>query len=227
MEFSEITIGVLLGVLVIVGSIYLTYFLYTAYKKRKELKKDGEEIEIDNKKSKIAEILLFIYFGISIFMLATNITYRTSPYIDSKYYVSVNSTSMAAPLSSNAYLKANNLTNQIKQYDIACFDKLEKQDINLYDIILFKKDNKLIVHRVIKITDDGYITKGDNNSEKDDWVVTRNQILGIYKKTLHFMSMVNYFGYTPGFYVLMVGATYCIGTILLFEYKNKKLIGTN
>lgn len=227
MEFAEITIGVLLGVLVIVGSIYLTYFLYTAYKKRKELKQDGEEIEIDNKKSKIAEILLFIYFGISIFMLATNITYRTSPYIGGKYYVSVNSTSMAAPLSSNAYLKANNLTNQIKQYDIACFDKLEKQDINLYDIILFKKDNKLIVHRVIIITDDGYITKGDNNSEKDDWVVTRNQILGIYKKTLHFMSMINYFVYTPGFYVLMVGATYCMGTILLFEYKNKKLIGTN
>lgn len=224
MEFAEIIIGVLLGVLVIIGSIYLTYFLYTAYKKRKELKQEGEEIEIDSKKSKIAEVLLFIYFGLSIFMLATNITYRTSPYINGQYYVSVNSTSMAAPLSSNAYLKANDLTNQIKQYDIVCFDKLENQDINLYDIILFKKDNKLIVHRIIEISEDGYITKGDNNEKRDDWVVNRNEILGIYKKTLHFMSMINYFGYTPGFYVLIVGATYCLGTILLFEYKNKKLI---
>lgn len=224
MEFAEITIGVLLGVLVIVGSIYLTYFLYTAYKKRKELKKEGEEIEIDSKKSKIAELLLLIYFGISIFIFVTNVTYRSSPYINGQYYVSVNSTSMAAPLSTNAYLKENNLTNQIKQYDIACFDKLDNQDINLYDIILFKKDNKLIVHRIVEIKEDGYATKGDNNAERDDWTVARTEILGLYKKKLHFMSAINYFGYTPGFYVLMVGATYCLGTILFFEYKNKKLL---
>lgn len=224
MEFAEITIGVLLGVLVIVGSIYLTYFLYTAYKKRKELKKEGEKIEIDSKKSKIAEVLLFIYFGLAIFMLAINITYRASPYIDGKYYVSVNTTSMSAPLSTNAYLQNNSLTNQIKQYEIVCFDKLEDQEIKLYDIILFKKDNKLIVHRIVEITEDGYFTKGDNNAERDDWTVARVEILGIYKKKLHFMSAINYFGYTPGFYVLMVGATYCLGTFLFFEYKNKKLI---
>ena len=224
MEFAEITIGVLLGLLVIVGSIYLTYFLYTAYSKRKKLKKDGQEIEIDNKKSKVAEILLLVYFGISIFMLVTNITYRASQYINGEYYVSVNTTSMAAPLSSNTYLASNKLTNQIKQYDVACFDKLEEQEISLYDIILFKKDNKLIVHRVVEITENGYITKGDNNSERDDWVVDKSEVMGIYKKTLHFMSMINYFGYTPGFYVLIAGATYCLGTLLFFEYKNKKLM---
>ena len=224
MGFAEITIGVLLGLLVIVGNIYLTYFHYTAYKKRKELKADGQEIEIDNKKSKIAEILLLVYFGLSIFLLATNITYRTSHYINGNYYVSVNTTSMAAPLTSNTYLKDNNLTNQIKQYDVVEFKKLDNQNIELYDIILLKKDNKLIVHRVVDINEDGYITKGDNNTKKDDWVVNQGEVLGIYNRTLHFMSAVNYFGYTPGFYVLIVGATYCLGTLLLFEYKNKKLI---
>ena len=225
MEFAEIVIGVLLGVLVIVGSIYLTYFLYTSYKKRKELKEEGEEIEIDSKKGKIAELLLLIYFGLSVFILATNITYRASPYINGQYYVSVNTTSMAAPLSTNTYLKSYDLKNQIKQYDIACFDKLEDQEIKLYDIILFKKDNKLIVHRIVEINEEGYITKGDNNKERDDWTVSRNEVLGIYDRTLHFMSAVNYLGYTPGFYVLIVGTTYCLGVLLFFEYKNKKLLG--
>lgn len=46
-----------------------------------------------------------------------------------------------------------------------------EQDIHIGDIITFKQDNHLIVHRVIdKGTDEQgiyFITKGDNNSESD------------------------------------------------------------
>lgn len=41
------------------------------------------------------------------------------------------------------------------------------REVNIGDIIVFKRNNKLIAHRVIVIGVDYYITKGDNNSYED------------------------------------------------------------
>lgn len=224
MLIAEITIAVLLGILVVVSSIYLTYFSIQNYKKLKERKENGDEIENGNG-GKILSIILASYLLVSMFIFITNLTYKASPIINNQYYVSVNSDSMAAPLSSNTYLDTNKLTNQIKQYDIAVIDKYVDQEIKQYDIILFKKDKKYIIHRVIEIQNSGdtYQTQGDNNPFKDDFTVEKSEVLGIYKRSLKFMSFVNYLGYTPGFYVLIIGVTYDIGALLYFEYKKEKL----
>ena len=132
---------------------------------------------------------------------------------------------MAAPLSSNTYLKEHQLTNQIHQYDIAVIKGLKEETINQYDIILFRQDNKLIVHRVIEVVDSQtYKTQGDNNASPDEWTVSTDDVLGIYSRSLTFLSFINYLGYTPGFYVAIVGVTYDLGIILFFEIRTNKLL---
>ena len=225
MQFSEIIIAVFLGLILLVASIYLTHFSCQKYKKKKEVLAEGEYYyEEKSKKGLALNIVLYIYLSIAAFVFITNMVYRSSPYINNQYYVSVNSNSMAAPLSSNTYLVSNNLKNQIAQYDVAVFDKLENQEIKLYDIVLFKRDNKLIVHRVVEIVDENscYV-QGDNNPVRDEGVVNRNDLQGIYKKKLTFMSFVNYLGYTPGLYVSLAGVTYLIASSLTFEILNNKL----
>ena len=135
---------------------------------------------------------------------------------------------MSQALKENYYLDNNKLTNQIAQYDIAVFDKTTENNIEKYDIILFKKDNILIAHRVVEISDDGlFYTQGDKNPERDDFTVSYTEVLGKYNHSLKFLSFVNYIGYTPGFYVTMVGVTYDIGVILYFEFKRSKLRKNN
>ena len=227
MLIAEITIAVLLGVIVIVSSIYITYFSISSYKLNKQRLENGEPELINvTKRGRIVSIILAVYFGLSLGMFATNVFYRTAPVMNGKIYVSVNSNSMSKALEKNNYLAANNLTNQIAQYNIAEFKKKdENTEIKKYDIILFKEKNKLIVHRIVDIDIYGnYITQGDNNETPDDWVVDKNSVMGVYQKSLHFLSFVNYLTYTPGFYVAVVGATYILGTLITFEILNGKLL---
>ena len=220
MLITEIIIAVLLGILVVVSSIYLTHFLYSSYKIMKERVASGDYYDEPNTKKKVFSIILVAYFALSAAIFGINLFYRSSPYINNQYYVSIKTDSMAQALSTNYYLKNNNLTNQIAQYNIAVFDKLDNNEIKKYDIILFKKDNRLIAHRIVEINDDGtYTTQGDKNPAKDDFTVNKDEILGKYNHSLGFMSFINYLGYTPGFYVAMVGVTYDIGVILFFDYK--------
>ena len=228
MLISEITIAVLLGLLIITTSIYLTYFSYQNYRRVKNYLNEGgslEEVEI--KKHRVLSILLIVYFAFSLFTFAIKTIYSVSPYINGNYYVSVNSTSMAAPLSSNTYLKEHQLTNQIHQYDVALFKGLKEETINQYDIILFKQDDKLIAHRVIEVKDSQtYKTQGDNNPAPDEWTVSKENVLGIYDHSLTFLSFINYLGYTPGFYVAIVGVTYDLGILLFFEIRTNKLLNS-
>ena len=224
MIVSEIFIGVLLGIIIIVSSIYLTYFLLSAFKKKKERYDEGDFQEEKSIKGRVFTGILISFFALSMFVFITNLTYRFMPLISNQYYVSVNSDSMAKALDVNTYLSDNHLTNQIYQYDVAVCDKYENQELKQYDIILFKKENKRIIHRITKINEDGtYITQGDNNYREDDWTVNNQEILGIYHHSLKFMSFINYLGYTPGLYVLMTGFIYDFGVVLYFDIKKEKL----
>ena len=228
MWLTELIIAVLLGVLGVITSIYLTYFLYGNYKKKKEAMSEDDYEESyypKSKKNLVLSIILCVYFGFSLFSFATNLVYKSMPMINNQYYVSVNSNSMAAKHSNNSYLAYYDLNNQIAQYDIAVFDKYNGEDeIKQYDIILFKSENKLIVHRVFQINPDGtFVTRGDNNGESDENPVSKIDVLGIYNHKLVFMSFINYLGYTPGFYIALVAVTYDLGVMLVFEILDSKL----
>ena len=60
---------------------------------------------------------------------------------------------------------------------------VETEEVQVGDIIAYRIGEKnkyfspIIVHRVVAITEDGFIFQGDNNIEPDDKVVRKAQIL--------------------------------------------------
>ena len=60
---------------------------------------------------------------------------------------------------------------------------VETEEVQVGDIIAYRIEEKnkyfspIIVHRVVGITEDGFIFQGDNNIEPDDNVVRKAQIL--------------------------------------------------
>lgn len=56
---------------------------------------------------------------------------------------------------------------------------LEPDDIHVGDIIsISRQGNKNLLHRVVRIENGGYITKGDNNNIEDEQIWTFDQING-------------------------------------------------
>ncbi len=62
--------------------------------------------------------------------------------------------------------------------DVAIVQKVEKEDIIVGDIIQFWTEEYFIIHRVVAIENDKYITKGDNNNIKDRVPVDFGQVKG-------------------------------------------------
>ena len=58
------------------------------------------------------------------------------------------------------------------------------------DIIAFKlQDGTLVTHRVVEITDEGIVTKGDNNEDVDSNLVNKNNYVG---KNIFWIPKVGY-----------------------------------
>ncbi len=66
------------------------------------------------------------------------------------------------------------LPNGMSKGDLLIVTKAE--DLKIGDIILYNRD-VTIVHRIISITNDGYVTKGDNNLVSDP-EISRRQVVG-------------------------------------------------
>lgn len=60
---------------------------------------------------------------------------------------------------------------------------VEPEEIQVGDIVAYRAEEKIlwlqpvIVHRIIEVTDEGFIFQGDNNPEPDNAIVTKEQIL--------------------------------------------------
>lgn len=53
-----------------------------------------------------------------------------------------------------------------------------KERLKKYDVALYKRNNKYVLHRVIEVLDDGYVILGDNCIEKE-YGIKEDQILGV------------------------------------------------
>ena len=77
--------------------------------------------------------------------------------------------------------------------DAVIYEKKEATEVKEGDILVFKKRNATITHRVVKIIDKGntlaFQTKGDNNDDLDLDVVNSSEVLGTVK------YVVKYLGY--------------------------------
>lgn len=67
----------------------------------------------------------------------------------------------------------------LKVGGILYYKEIDKNDYKINDIVVFKSTKYLISHRIVEITNDGFITKGDANKNIDSNKVQFNKALGI------------------------------------------------
>ena len=86
----------------------------------------------------------------------------------------------------------------------------------LGDIIAFvNEDNRNVVHRIVEHTDEGFVTKGDNNSKIDPKIVPLNDVLG------RVLFVIPYVGFTSLFLQTSVGMA-VFGILALMVFANVK-----
>ena len=64
-----------------------------------------------------------------------------------------------------------------QQADLCCYVLLAMADIKEDDVIVYKNEDKLITHRLIKLDENTLITKGDANNVQDA-PITKDMVMG-------------------------------------------------
>lgn len=86
---------------------------------------------------------------------------------------------------------SGSMTGTINKGDIVIIDKRDK-NVKRGDIIAFKEQGKIIVHRLINIKSNHkikfYQTKGDANKSKDNWLVSKENIVGKVKLRIRWIG---------------------------------------
>ncbi len=106
----------------------------------------------------------------------------------------------------------NSMEPAIKAGDMIFVRAKQASAVKKGDIITFKlSEKKLITHRVVSVTNEGYLTKGDNNNVQDEWVVNPADVIGEVK------LIIPYAGYVAKFLTSKAGfALFILLPLLLF-----------
>ncbi len=98
------------------------------------------------------------------------------------------------------------------------------EDINVGDIIAFRRGDISVTHRVSGIDDDGnFITKGDANETKDPAPVAREQVIGKCRFMVPFLGYVASYLRTPAGIAVFIGMIAIYLVITVYQ-KNKRRI---
>ena len=98
--------------------------------------------------------------------------------------------SMAIKHKDNTYLEGHNLHNQIETFDLVVLHKLPaEEDLQLYDIVVYKTQDYYIIHRIIAIEEPNaqhpnerwFVLRGDANNRSDEFPVRYSQMCSIYR----------------------------------------------
>ncbi len=80
---------------------------------------------------------------------------------------------------------SESMVPNIYKGDVIIVKKIDKnkiRELKINDILVFKYNKKVIVHRIVEITKINnhyyFKTKGDNNNEVDNWTIEENNIIG-------------------------------------------------
>lgn len=152
-----------------------------------EKRKKSKSHKIFKIVTNVLSYTLIALLGVSfIFSLIGKVAGEAIPF-GNNGLIAVSTGSMSEKNSKNSYLIQNNLNDQIQTFDLIGINKVKNKDeLKLYDIICFKaKNGDNIIHRIIEITDQGYITQGDANAYSDvgtlyDSYLSFNKVLGKY-----------------------------------------------
>ena len=89
-------------------------------------------------------------------------------------------------------IASDSMVSTFARGDAIIFEKIEKNEIKKGDIIVFKRDKKLVSHRVIDTKESSSIryfqTKGDANKSPDvEWTSEKNT-LGVVRRAVKYIG---------------------------------------
>ncbi len=89
---------------------------------------------------------------------------------------------------------SNSMNPVFYRGDAVIYAKVKKtEDYQIKDILVFRKEDKIVVHRIISIkkVDNDYIyyTKGDNNIGPDGYPILFKDTLGVYKLRIKYIGL--------------------------------------
>ena len=173
-------------------------------------------------------ILVIILF---IFSLYINLTGNKTPQKGPVLKV-VRSSSMSCKNEQNKYLLENNLNNQFSTFDIIITSKLPDEfDLELYDVVLYEYNDKLIIHRIIKIEEPNekhqncryFQLQGDAVDTPDKFPVLYEQMRGIYTgKKISNIGSLTVFMQSPAGYLCILLVIFSVIAVPLIEKKLEK-----
>ena len=127
------------------------------------------------------------------------VRFNKKNYIASVLFVTV----IIVVMSNSGFFKIQNLTigsNSMKPYmakgDVIIIEKLkgkELEELKKDDILVFRYDNKIISHRIKNIINRDnqfyFVTKGDNNDQKDNNLVKEEDVIGIVRYRIKYIGL--------------------------------------
>ena len=81
---------------------------------------------------------------------------------------------------------SNSMNPIFRRGDVVIYKKDE--NILKGDIIVFKNENQIIVHRVVNVYEDYYVTKGDANNTVDYIKIKKEDIKGVYQFHIKYLG---------------------------------------
>ena len=98
---------------------------------------------------------------------------------------------------------------------------VDPETLKIGDIICFQfSEPKSITHRIVSITNEGFITKGEANEDPDQWTVKKENVIGKVEMTIPYVGHLGYFVRTPlGFITLII-----IPASILIVLETRKII---
>lgn len=136
----------------------------------------------NNKKISISNIISTIFLFICVAVLIVTIVFVIS------------STGDKFVFGYKPYLiSTGSMEPEYRTHGIVIIHKEDYDDIKVNDVVAFEAadlGNQGAMHRVVEITDEGFVTKGDNNGNPDDKLVTKNNYVG--KAVWHTNALTGY-----------------------------------
>ena len=167
----------------------------------------------------LSGIVVLVIFATFVFALVTFVT-RFNKVGEVPAIKVVQSSSMERKDEHNAYLKENNLDDQIKKYDLVLIHQIPDEfDLQLYDVVVYKTvDGNFVIHRIIDIEEPNaehpdqrhFTFRGDNVQYSDKRPVLYEQMIGIYRG-----ERVGFWGKIVMFFQSYAGYL-CLGLVVFY-----------
>jgi signal peptidase len=125
----------------------------------------------------------------------------------------------------NEYLTENGLDDQFDAFSMIVLEKVEREELGLYDVIAFRdREGKNIIHRIIKVNGSGetvsYETRGDANDTDDSYDPRYSDVIGRYTgESVPIIGAFILFFQSVGGMVTLISLIYCI--VMLDRYNEK------